>query len=46
MTDHRINLTLYKQPAKLAGEAIAEVHAPLITAHTAHLLAAVAATVS
>ena len=40
MTDHRINLTLYKLDQVIAGEALDEVIEPLITQHQADLLAA------
>lgn len=40
VTDHRINLTLYKLPEILTGEALDEVIDPLITEHQASLLAA------
>ena len=40
VTDHRINLTLYKLPEILAGEALDEVIDPLVTDHQAGLLAA------
>ncbi len=46
VTDHRINLTLYKLEQVLSGEALDEVIEPLITEHQAHLLAAEAAPVS
>ena len=39
VTDHRINLTLYKLPQVIAGEALDEVIDPLITEHQAALLA-------
>ncbi|MEJ1160386.1 peptide chain release factor 1 [Prosthecomicrobium sp. N25] len=39
VTDHRINLTLYKLPEILAGEALDDVIDPLITDHQAGLLA-------
>ena len=40
MTDHRINLTLYKLDEVLSGEALDEVVDALITDHQASLLAA------
>jgi peptide chain release factor 1 len=40
VTDHRINLTLYKLPQILAGEALGEVVDALMTEHQAALLAA------
>ncbi|HWJ72176.1 MAG TPA: peptide chain release factor 1 [Kaistia sp.] len=40
VTDHRINLTLYKLEAVVSGEALDEVIGPLITEHQASLLAA------
>jgi peptide chain release factor 1 len=40
VTDHRINLTLYKLDAVMAGEALDEIIEPLITEHQAGLLAA------
>jgi peptide chain release factor 1 len=40
LTDHRINLTLYKLDQILSGEALDEVIEPLITDHQATLLAA------
>ena len=40
VTDHRINLTLYKLPEVLSGEALDQVIEPLITEHQASLLAA------
>ena len=40
VTDHRINLTLYKLPQVLAGEALGEVVDALVTQHQAELLAA------
>ncbi|MBN8997137.1 MAG: peptide chain release factor 1 [Rhizobiales bacterium] len=45
VTDHRIELTLYKLPQVMSGEALDEVIEPLITDHQAHLLAAEAAPV-
>jgi len=44
VTDHRINLTLYKLPQVLAGEALDELIDALITEHQATLLAAEGAT--
>jgi peptide chain release factor 1 len=46
VTDHRIDLTLYKLPQVMSGEALDEVIEPLITDHQAHLLAAEAAPVA
>jgi peptide chain release factor 1 len=40
VTDHRINLTLYKLPQVIAGEALGEIVAALMTEHRAALLAA------
>jgi peptide chain release factor 1 len=40
VTDHRINLTLYKLPQVIEGEALHEVIDALITEHQAELLAA------
>jgi len=40
VTDHRINLTLYKLDQVLSGEALDEIIEPLITSHQASLLAA------
>jgi peptide chain release factor 1 len=40
VTDHRINLTLYKLEAVMSGEALDEIIGPLITEHQAGLLAA------
>jgi peptide chain release factor 1 len=40
VTDHRINLTLYKLEAVMAGDALDEIISPLITEHQAGLLAA------
>jgi len=40
VTDHRINLTLYKLPQIIAGEALGEVIDALVTEHQATLLAA------
>jgi peptide chain release factor 1 len=45
VTDHRIELTLYKLPQVMSGEALDDVIEPLITDHQAHLLAAEAAPV-
>lgn len=42
VTDHRINLTLYKLDAVVAGDALDDVIEPLITEHQAGLLAALA----
>ena len=39
ITDHRINLTLYKLPQVMEGEALDEVIDALITEHQAALLA-------
>ena len=39
VTDHRINLTLYKLPQVMEGEALDEVIDALITEHQAALLA-------
>ena len=44
VTDHRINLTLYKLPQVMEGEALNEVIDALITQHQAELLAAEGAT--
>ena len=44
VTDHRINLTLYKLPQVMEGEALGEVVDALITQHQAELLAAEGAT--
>jgi len=44
VTDHRINLTLYKLPAVMEGEALHEMIDALITEHQAELLAAEGAT--
>jgi peptide chain release factor 1 len=41
ITDHRINLTLYKLPQVIEGEALDEVIDALVTEHQAALLAAV-----
>jgi peptide chain release factor 1 len=46
VTDHRIELTLYKLPQVRSGEALDEVIEPLITDHQAYLLAAEAAPVA
>jgi peptide chain release factor 1 len=40
VTDHRINLTLYKLPQVIEGEALGEIVDALITEHQAALLAA------
>ena len=40
VTDHRINLTLYKLPQVMEGEALEEVIDALVTQHQAELLAA------
>jgi peptide chain release factor 1 len=40
VTDHRINLTLYKLPQVIAGEALGELIDALVTEHQAALLAA------
>ena len=40
VTDHRINLTLYKLDKVITGEALDEIIDPLITRHQADLLAA------
>ena len=40
MSDHRINLTLYKLPQIMEGEALDELIQALITEHQAELLAA------
>jgi peptide chain release factor 1 len=40
VSDHRINLTLYKLPAIIEGEALGEVIDALVTEHQAELLAA------
>jgi peptide chain release factor 1 len=40
VTDHRINLTLYKLPQVMAGEALGEIIDALVTEHQAALLAA------
>jgi peptide chain release factor 1 len=44
ITDHRINLTLYKLPQVMEGEALNELIDALITEHQAELLAAEGAT--
>ena len=44
VTDHRINLTLYKLPQVMEGEALHELIDALITEHQAELLAAEGAT--
>ena len=40
VSDHRINLTLYKQPQVVEGEALGEIIDALVTEHQAELLAA------
>ena len=40
MTDHRINLTLYKLPQILEGEALSEIIDALVAENQAALLAA------
>jgi peptide chain release factor 1 len=40
VSDHRINLTLYKLPQILEGEALGEVIDALVQEHQAELLAA------
>ena len=40
VTDHRINLTLYKLPQVMEGEALGEVVDALVAEHQAELLAA------
>ncbi len=40
VTDHRINLTLYKLPQVIEGEALGEIIDALVTEHQAELLAA------
>jgi len=40
VTDHRINLTLYKLPQVMEGEALGEIVDALVTEHNAALLAA------
>jgi len=44
VTDHRINLTLYKLPQVMEGEGLGELIDALITEHQAELLAAEGAT--
>jgi peptide chain release factor 1 len=44
VTDHRINLTIYKLPQVMEGEALDEVIDALVTEHQAELLAAEGAT--
>jgi peptide chain release factor 1 len=44
VTDHRINLTLYKLPQVMEGEALDELIDALVTEHQAELLAAEGAT--
>ena len=44
VTDHRINLTLYKLPQVMEGEALHELIDALVTEHQAELLAAESAT--
>ncbi len=44
VTDHRINLTLYKLPQVMEGEALGELIDALVTQHQAELLAAEGAT--
>ncbi len=44
VTDHRINLTLYKLPQVMEGEALHEIIDALVTEHQAELLAAEGAT--
>ena len=44
VTDHRINLTLYKLPQVMEGEALGEMIDALVTEHQAELLAAEGAT--
>jgi peptide chain release factor 1 len=39
VTDHRINLTLYKLPQVIEGEALDEIITALVTEHQAELLA-------
>jgi peptide chain release factor 1 len=39
VTDHRVNLTLYKLPQVMEGEALDEIIDPLLTEHQAALLA-------
>jgi peptide chain release factor 1 len=43
VTDHRINLTLYKLPQVMEGEALGEIIDALVTQHQAELLAAAGA---
>jgi peptide chain release factor 1 len=43
ITDHRINLTLYKLPQVMEGEALGEIIDALVTQHQAELLAAAGA---
>jgi len=40
VSDHRINLTLYKLPQVIEGEALGEIIDALVTSHQAELLAA------
>jgi peptide chain release factor 1 len=40
VSDHRINLTLYKLPQIVEGEALGEIIDALVTEHQASLLAA------
>ena len=40
VTDHRINLTLYKLPQVIEGEALGEIVDALVAEHQAELLAA------
>ena len=40
VSDHRINLTLYKLPQVIEGEALGEIIDALVTEHQAELLAA------
>jgi peptide chain release factor 1 len=44
VTDHRINLTLYKLPQVMEGDALHELIDALVTQHQAELLAAAGAT--
>ena len=44
VSDHRINLTLYKLPQIIEGEALGEIIDALVTEHQAALLAAEGAT--
>jgi peptide chain release factor 1 len=44
VSDHRINLTLYKLPQVMEGEALGEIIDALVTSHQAELLAAEGAT--